>query len=43
VSHDKGESVLELKEVELTVRISQGDERQSLEVVREEEKSYVGN
>ena len=37
VSHDKEESVLELKEVELITKISQGAERQLLDVVKREE------
>ena len=42
VSHDKEESVLELKEDELVTKISQGDERNLWNVVKkEEEESYV--
>jgi hypothetical protein len=43
VSHDKEESILELKEDELITRINQGDERKLLDVVKREEKCYARN
>ena len=42
MSHDKRESVLELKEVELVTKISQGDERKLWNVIKkQEEESYT--
>ena len=41
MSHAKEESVLKLKEVELTTRISEGAEVQLWDVVMEKEESYA--
>ena len=42
MSHAKEEPVLELKETEMTTRISQGFEGQLWDVVKEKEESYAG-